>query len=250
MATYTKTPNDLFTAVPTMSEPELKITLALIRATYGYHRDNCTMTYDDLHRETGIKGRASIAKGIKEVNGRGFFKKVSKSGYQVVCNSSNNELIKSPLVHNMNSNSSNNELTTSYPKERSKESIYIHYEDNFLLMEMRAAVSAISRETFAVGINDDVFDNLANSLLKLGATPADVVKFGEWWSLWQPVKENRGRDYLGPSWAYHGRPALTTILSQWTTYQEALTPTPRPIAQIAQLDPDDLITADNQWLPG
>ena len=117
-------------------------------------------------------------------------------------------------------------------------------------MEMRAAVSAVSRETFAVGINDDVFDNLANSLLKLGATPADVAKFGEWWGKWQPVKENRGRDYLGPSWAYHGRPALTTILSQWTTYQEALTPTPRPIAQIAQLDPSDLITADNQWLPG
>ncbi|MCB8988110.1 MAG: hypothetical protein H6661_10225 [Ardenticatenaceae bacterium] len=55
-----------------MSNAELRVTLALVRETYGYHRESCTMTYADF-QAYGLSSPDSIRRGIAEVLDRKFF---------------------------------------------------------------------------------------------------------------------------------------------------------------------------------
>lgn len=71
---WTKTPNEIYAAVPDMSDAELRVTTALIRQTYGYRREKCSMTYADF-RSWGIASDQTVDKGIKAVLKRGFFQR-------------------------------------------------------------------------------------------------------------------------------------------------------------------------------
>lgn len=52
--TYTQTPNDLFAAMPWLSNAELRVLLILVRYTLGYHRTTCQASITDIARETGL----------------------------------------------------------------------------------------------------------------------------------------------------------------------------------------------------
>ncbi|NCF68782.1 MAG: hypothetical protein GWP61_22710, partial [Chloroflexi bacterium] len=86
--TWTKFPNFICAAVPTMSRAEFQCTFALVRQTYGYHRESTRLTYDDFHHLTGIKGKATIASGLKAVIERGFFKRAAGRSKWVISSDS------------------------------------------------------------------------------------------------------------------------------------------------------------------
>jgi len=108
---WTKTPNGILDAVPDMSEIEVKLTMVLVRATFGYHRDEVKMTYDDMQEATNIRGRASITRAINLVEKRGFFVRGRKSMWTV--NSSIFELNPPPEIVHEEDFSSNIELKNS-----------------------------------------------------------------------------------------------------------------------------------------
>jgi hypothetical protein len=62
--TYTQTPNILFDELMRdMGEAELKVTLAIMRQTFGWHRHFYEMSLTDLQEFTGLS-RPSVTKGI------------------------------------------------------------------------------------------------------------------------------------------------------------------------------------------
>lgn len=73
---YTMSPNDLYdTHAPKMGEAELRITLALIRATFGWHREQFHISINQLIETTGLS-RQGVVNGIAAVEKRGLFNRV------------------------------------------------------------------------------------------------------------------------------------------------------------------------------
>lgn len=72
MTSYTKLPNHIVDAMPDMSKAELKVTIAIVRHTYGYHKNECKLTFSELEELTGMS-RGGVAAGVKSVVERGFF---------------------------------------------------------------------------------------------------------------------------------------------------------------------------------
>lgn len=70
---WTKTPNEILEAMPDMTEAELKLTAVLMRQTYGYHRNEVKMTYDDMMTKANINSRTTISDAIDRIERRGFF---------------------------------------------------------------------------------------------------------------------------------------------------------------------------------
>ena len=80
---YTQTPNLLFDAyMQEMGEAELKVTLAIVRQTFGYHVDKARITFDDLQELTGLS-RQGIQNGIESGLKRGTIQR-HKSGKSFV----------------------------------------------------------------------------------------------------------------------------------------------------------------------
>lgn len=96
MGNYTKSPNEIYAAMPDMSEAELRVTMALVRLTYGYHREDCKATFDTLQEMTGMS-RQGVADGAKAVKERGFFRPGEKrSMWETVCSVDQNSLPSRP----------------------------------------------------------------------------------------------------------------------------------------------------------
>jgi len=73
---YTQTPNDLFDSLMKgMSEAELKVTLAVIRGTFGYHRTAFKMSLAKLAKLTGLSENGAIA-GAEAAEKRGTIKRI------------------------------------------------------------------------------------------------------------------------------------------------------------------------------
>lgn len=76
---HTQTPNDLFDSyMAIMGESELKVTLAIIRKTLGYHKTKDAISLTQLQKMTGLSRQgasdgatAAIARGLVEVVGTG-----------------------------------------------------------------------------------------------------------------------------------------------------------------------------------
>jgi len=75
---WTRTPNIILDAVPDMSEAELKLTMVLVRLTFGYHRTEVRMTYDDMNEATGLS-KPAISSAIDRIEERGFFHRGRRS---------------------------------------------------------------------------------------------------------------------------------------------------------------------------
>lgn len=72
---YTQVPNSLFEQMGDMSEAELKITLAVVRMTIGYHQERKRMSFTYLQQATGLS-KSAVNKGIQEALERGTVKRV------------------------------------------------------------------------------------------------------------------------------------------------------------------------------
>jgi DNA-binding MarR family transcriptional regulator len=76
---YTQVPNDFFDLVMEMTEAETRIITALIRITFGYHRDEIQMSVRDIAKATKMS-TSSVWVGAEKLENRGLIERsVSKS---------------------------------------------------------------------------------------------------------------------------------------------------------------------------
>lgn len=219
---WTKTPNIILDAMLEMNEAELKLTVYLVRETYGRHKKSIRMTYDEMQAEIKLS-RGGVASAVESVIARGFFARGNKSMWYV--NSLKNELKSDESLQNElnpteqttetvqqidQSGLHNRPYYTSANKEKEKEYIYNGVASEVTdelpanqkpepsesrVQEMIGALSQISKQKY-IAERDNEFRPVAVKLVKDGFTVGDVAYFGVWWS------KNRH---------YPGKPALKTI---------------------------------------
>jgi DnaD/phage-associated family protein len=69
---YTQAPNDLFEMMPDMSDCELRVTLIMVRQTFGYHRDGFKMGIKKMAKATGLSEQG-VRNGAEQAEKRGTF---------------------------------------------------------------------------------------------------------------------------------------------------------------------------------
>lgn len=57
---YTQTPNALYDLMPQMKEAELRVTLAIVRETFGWHRETARLSISKLQKLTGLSRQGVI----------------------------------------------------------------------------------------------------------------------------------------------------------------------------------------------
>ena len=72
---WSRYPHAIHDAISSMNPADVVCMLVLIRETYGYHRRQTKLTYEDFRCQTGIKGRATIAASLKAIEAQGFFRR-------------------------------------------------------------------------------------------------------------------------------------------------------------------------------
>jgi hypothetical protein len=73
---YTQTPNDFFDLIPDMEDSELRVTIVMIRNTFGYHRPGFRMSIAQLAAAAGLSENGAKA-GAKAAEERGTFYRVN-----------------------------------------------------------------------------------------------------------------------------------------------------------------------------
>jgi len=73
---YTQTPNDFFEMIPDMLDSELRVTLVMIRQTFGFHREQFTMGLKKLEDATGLS-RNAVKDGADAAEKRGTFRRTN-----------------------------------------------------------------------------------------------------------------------------------------------------------------------------
>lgn len=73
---YTQTPNDFFDMVPTMEETEVRVTLVMIRKTFGFHRDGFKMGVAKLATAAGLSRQGALD-GAEAAEKRGTFRRTN-----------------------------------------------------------------------------------------------------------------------------------------------------------------------------
>lgn len=76
---YTQVPNDFFPLIPEMDESELRVTLVMIRETFGYHRSEFRMGINKLAIATGLSRNGTKA-GAEAAENRGTFRRLNPNG--------------------------------------------------------------------------------------------------------------------------------------------------------------------------
>jgi hypothetical protein len=71
---YTQTPNDFFAMLPDMESSEVRVTLVMIRETFGYHRESFTMGIGKLADAAGLS-RGAAKDGAEAAEKRGTFRR-------------------------------------------------------------------------------------------------------------------------------------------------------------------------------
>lgn len=67
---HTQTPNGLFELLPDMDETELRVTLVIIRETFGWHRPSAALSLSELKARTGLS-RQGVFNGVAKGKARG-----------------------------------------------------------------------------------------------------------------------------------------------------------------------------------
>lgn len=73
---HTQTPNNFFDMIPDMGDAELRVTLVMIRQTFGFHRDGFKMGMGKLAAASGLS-RPGAMTGAEEAEKRGTFRRVN-----------------------------------------------------------------------------------------------------------------------------------------------------------------------------
>lgn len=76
---YTQVPNDFFTHIPEMEDTELRVTLVMIRETFGYHRESFRMGIKKLATAAGLSPNGTRS-GAEAAQKRGTFRRVNHEG--------------------------------------------------------------------------------------------------------------------------------------------------------------------------
>lgn len=71
---YTQSPNDFYDMIPEMVESELRVTLVMIRNTFGFHRAGFKMGIRELAKASGLSEQGA-RDGAKLAEKRGTFKR-------------------------------------------------------------------------------------------------------------------------------------------------------------------------------
>jgi len=80
---YTQTPNDLFDSMlPEIGEAELKVTLAAIRRTFGFHRERFRLSLTDMMSSTGMS-RPAVIRGAEQAEKRGTLRREHDKGVTI-----------------------------------------------------------------------------------------------------------------------------------------------------------------------
>ena len=61
---------------------------------------------------------------------------------------------------------------------------------------MIATLSKVVRETYAIGVNGDKFEQVADALISDGIPEADVAAFSSWWDKQEDRVPKSGKPYL------------------------------------------------------
>jgi hypothetical protein len=80
---FTRTPNPILDQLPEMDKSELKLTMLLVRLTFGYsengrHREEIKLTFDDMCQALNV-ARGTINRAVQLVEDRGFFRRGRRS---------------------------------------------------------------------------------------------------------------------------------------------------------------------------
>lgn len=73
---YTQTPNDFFAMLPDMEDSEVRVTLVMIRNTFGYHKDGFKMGLQKLADAAGLS-RNAAKDGAEAAEIRGTFRRTN-----------------------------------------------------------------------------------------------------------------------------------------------------------------------------
>lgn len=73
---YTQTPNDFFTMLPDMTDAEIRVTLVMIRLTFGFHRESFKMGVSKLALAAGLSRQGAL-NGANAAEDRGTFKRTN-----------------------------------------------------------------------------------------------------------------------------------------------------------------------------
>ena len=73
---YTQTPNDFFKMLPEMESSEVRVTLVMIRETFGWHRQSFKMGIDELAAAAGLS-RNAAKDGAEAAEKRGTFRRTN-----------------------------------------------------------------------------------------------------------------------------------------------------------------------------
>lgn len=71
---YTQIPNDFFKMLPEMESSEVRVTLVMMRQTFGFHRDEFKMGLDELAEAAGLS-RNAAKDGAEAAEARGTFRR-------------------------------------------------------------------------------------------------------------------------------------------------------------------------------
>ena len=104
---YTRTPNPILDQLPDMKKNELKLTMLLVRLTFGYtengrHREEVRLTFQDMMDEMRV-AKGTVNKAVQEVEKRGFFRRGRRSTWHL------NPQYSLNLVQKVDQNSSKTE---------------------------------------------------------------------------------------------------------------------------------------------
>lgn len=94
---YTQTPNDFFAMLPDMTEAELRVTLVMIRQTFGFHRDGFKMGVTKLADAAGLSRQGALD-GAKAAEERGTFRRtnpdaITEAEWELVVDDPSSQLI-------------------------------------------------------------------------------------------------------------------------------------------------------------
>jgi hypothetical protein len=73
---YTQSPNDLFKMLPDMGDAELRVTLVMVRQTFGFHREKFKMGISKLATAAGLSPQGA-RDGAAAAEKRGTFRRVN-----------------------------------------------------------------------------------------------------------------------------------------------------------------------------
>lgn len=199
---YTQIPNILFDVhMPKMKEAELRVVLAIARATFGWHKQKDKLSLSQLMEKTGLK-RAAVVRGIQEGMERGVIAR-EESGMSFLYSL----VIEDKLVS----------LGDQYPKDTSSQKIPEVVSQRDQLDPKLVSLGYTQKKVFKESIKERGGGDVDPSTAREPVTPTQ-----------QPPPQTRSSFYLGLMRDAQNEPqtAKAEQLTATAIPEKAVAPTP------------------------